>query len=126
MVQQIEAANSYSTDIGADLGILNPPPPAKVVVGNLLPFIKKFNTFPHGKVELNCSLQGMKGANIYSRRGAKTDFTLLKTTVDATTADDRPNAVANQPEVREYEFIFVQKGAEVGQRSQPVQVTTQI
>jgi hypothetical protein len=64
------------------------------------------------------------GAAVYGKRGAAgSPFELLGINTDGAFLDERPLLVAGQPEVRQYQLRFWDKGAETGAWSDTITVT---
>jgi hypothetical protein len=121
-VQVIKASPAYTEAIGLQLGIVG-----SVEALPLLPAGPEFSL----KVEQGDASQvvrvkfkkaGHMGVAIYARR-AGGDWVLLGIITSSPYLDERPLAVATQPEVREYRLRFWDNGSETGEWSAVEKVT---
>lgn len=122
LATRIEGSTNYTEEIGRELGLITDSTDGGD--DEKQPVVKKREALFGGHVRLTFSLQGMKAVWIMSKRGAETAFTKLDTAVEGEYVDTRPNLVAGQPEVREYQLVFLEKNQPVGQPSDIVSVTT--
>ena len=67
-----------------------------------------------GRVQIGWDKSISDGVNIYGKRGAEADFTLLHRDNDSPYTDDRPFLVAGKPELREYKAVRILADAEIG------------
>jgi hypothetical protein len=78
-------------------------------------------TYP-GRVEIGFVKGGTEGVNVYTRLKGQTSWLKLSFDAHPPYVDNRPLAVANAPEHREYMAIGVIDDAEIGQSSDIIEV----
>lgn len=110
---QIMSHPNYTKAMGIDLGIditytnqdtKDMQPEASITVEGGYPAIK-------------ISKQGTDGVRIYSRRNGETKFSFLDVCNGTKYIDVRPKLDDQLPELREYTFYYIIKGAQVGKES---------
>jgi hypothetical protein len=117
-VQQCKRSPAYTEPIGAELGILTPPPAPRPPAPS-----PKATAGENSHVLLDCPLQGWDAVEIESRRGTG-GWELLAVCLKRKYTDTRAPLVAGQPEVREYRMRFRDGDVAQEQYSDVVRVTT--
>ena len=113
----IKSDKKYTTAIGKELQIVsNPKAPIDTENAKTQLNYKIVAGIPHISFVKN----GATGIKLYSRRGNETEFTLLSTVHQSPYIDNRPNLVANQPEVRQYRALLFLKDTEIGKMSDTI------
>jgi hypothetical protein len=79
--------------------------------------IKQVTALNGGVVKIKCSLMGKKSYGVYSQRGASVEFEHIGNSTESEFLDERPNAVAGQPEARKYKTICIENNKPVGEYS---------
>ena len=127
LVQVIKSSTGYTNDIGLALGVVGSASPVPGPADKPSPVVKveagATNTDPQ-RARITYKKHGHMGAAVYGHRGSGAgalEFLGVNTT--GVFLDERPLLVAGQPEVRQYELRFWDKGAEVGEPSDTVTVT---
>ncbi len=114
MAKMIKSSKNYTSDIGMDLQIIGPETVQKNMT-DIKPVLKLNIT---GQlVGISFSKENALGINIYSRRGAETEFTLLVRNTSVNYTDDRAKLEGAKPEQREYYAYYVDNNVETGIRS---------
>ena len=110
MVKTLKAHPNYTEVIGLDLATIGATivpnyaimkPSLTIRLNGLAIFIKYLK-------------KGTSGINLYCKRGAETEFTLLATITKASYSDVRANLIAGQPETRNYQAWYVLNDVVVG------------
>jgi len=127
IVQVIKMAAGYTDEIGQALGIVGsvaPPPP---VITGPVPVAKVEPGAAGGdpqRVRITYIKHGHMGAAVYGRRGAAgSAMEMLGINTDGTFLDERALLTAGQPEVRQYQLRYWDKGVETGAWSDTITVT---
>ena len=111
----IKASKTYSSSIGMDLQIIGPDTVPKNMT-EIKPVLKLNIT---GQlVGISFRKDNALGINIYSRRGAETEFTLLVSNTEVNYTDDRAKLESAKPEQREYYAYYVDNNVQTGIRSE--------
>ena len=114
MAKMIKSSKNYTSDIGMDLQIIGPDTVPKNMT-DIKPVLKLNIT---GQlVGISFRKENALGINIYSRRGAETEFTLLVRNTAVNYTDDRAKLDGAKPEQREYYAYYVDNNVETGIRS---------
>lgn len=117
-IKNIKTSAVYTDAIGNELGIvattnsMNKTNYKSVLKADLHP----------GYVLLKFTKKGAEGINLYSRIKGETDWSKIGFFGHSPCTDDRPLAVANQAENREYMCIGLVKDHEIGMQSDIVSV----
>ncbi len=127
LVQVIKTAVGYTDEIGQALGIVGSAAALPAVETGPQPAAKVEPGATGGdpqRVRITYKKHGHMGVAVYGRRGAAgTPFEMLGISMDGVFLDERPLLVAGQPEVRQYQLRFWDKGAETGAWSDTITVT---
>lgn len=111
---RIKAHKDYSESDGQDLGLIAPASSSIVAAD----YQSKLTLEVHpGNVVLKFTKNGVDGVNIYARLRGESLWQKLSYDSMSPYIDNRPLAVAGQPEIREYTCIGVLRDEEIGQRS---------
>jgi len=121
LVRRIKAHPSYTTAIGAQLGIEGPD--VAVDLSEAKPTLTATPQMS-GLVVIDFVKDQSDGVNLYSRRGAETAFTFLARDTASPYIDNRLPLVAGQPERRHYMAMYVLDDDEVGLPGDELAVTT--
>jgi hypothetical protein len=111
----IKASKTYSTAIGMDLQIIGSESIPKNMT-DIKPDLKLNITGQ--KVGISFRKDNALGINIYSRRGAETEFTLLVSNTEVNYTDDRAKLESAKPEQREYYAYYTDDNIQTGIRSE--------
>lgn len=115
MAKMIKSSKKYTSDIGMDLQIIGPDTVPKNMTA-IKPVLKLNIT---GQlVGISFRKENALGINIYSRRGAETEFTLLVSNTEVNYTDDRAKLESAKPEQREYYAYYVDNNVQTGIRSE--------
>ena len=112
LVQTIKSRPGYTEAIGIDLGIVGEEDTAEFTMPEFTTKLEQGATCQC--VRLNFKKLGWYAVAIYSRRNGG-DWVLLGIDSESPYLDERPLAVAGQPEVREYRMRFWEAGVEQGE-----------
>ncbi|MBK7379643.1 MAG: hypothetical protein IPJ03_11650 [Ignavibacteriales bacterium] len=114
IVNEIQESPALTDIIAQDLGIIALE--GEVDPNTLVPIIKNLLATGEGWVLVNFLKGKAERINIYCRRGAETEFTLIGTDGETPYLDSREN-LTDAPETREYKIRIVINDVEVGQFS---------
>jgi hypothetical protein len=120
VVRRFKASPTYSAALGAELGIIG----ANVNTSKTAlqkPVLKV--SLKGGKIVIAFVKGQSDGIRLFSRRGTETGFTFLDVKMSSPYQDDRPNLVAGQPELRQYQAFFTKRDLLVGEVSDTVSIT---
>src|SRR5207249_1707767 len=110
LVKRIKAHPAYTAALGQLFGIIGAEDTTDLTTSK--PTLSGTDQ-TGGSVQIGWDKSISDGVNIYSKRGAEADFTLLHRDNDSPYTDDRPLLVAGKPELREYKAVRILADAEI-------------
>ena len=122
LARRIKAQTSYTTAIGAQLGIEGPQDTTDLTTAQ--PTLDGTDQ-TGGVVQLNFSKSKSDGVNIYCKRDGDADFVFLARDTSSPYVDNRPLLVAGKPELRTYQAVYILNDQEIGNYSDEVVVSCQ-
>ena len=109
-VKTLKANANYDDVIGLILGVIG-----ETIVINYATYKPVLKLSLNGLgLFVKYTKKGTNGINLYCKRGAETEFTLLTTISKASYTDLRANLIAGQPETRNYQAWYVVNDVVVG------------
>ena len=109
----------YTESIGKLLGIVG----SEIAIDyDAIKPVAKLKMIAEG-VSIKFGMLHCEAAKIFCRRGKDTDFTLLMVVTHAHAIDTRPNIDDQPAEFRQYRIVMLNKDREVGQPSDPAEIT---
>jgi len=121
LARQLKAHASYTPAFGNQFGIEGADGADELSAANQ---VLTSTAQKGGVVVIDFVKSKSDGVNLYSRRGAESEFTFLARDTSSPYIDNRPPLVAGQPELRHYQAVYVLGDDEVGQPSGEITVTT--
>lgn len=118
--KRIKTHTAYTDAIGADLNIVGSN--TAFDTANAKPTLTV--TLSGGKVVITFSKEKSNGVKIYCKRSGEANFTFLAIDTHSPYHDNRPNTVANTPELREYYAFYIDNTDEAfGLQSDTIGIT---
>lgn len=106
---RIKTQATYTESIGADLGIIGTS--TAFDAANAKPILTV--VLSGGKPVINFSKEKSNGVKIYCKRSGEAVFSFLALDTHSPYHDNRPNTIANTPELREYYAYYIDNTDEV-------------
>jgi hypothetical protein len=106
LANRIKTEAAYTTAIGSDLNIIG----AATTVDTAAAKPMLTASINGGQVVIAFKKQQSNGIKLYSKRAAETEFSFLAMDTHSPYNDTRNNAVAGQPETRQYYAFFIDTG----------------